>query len=96
MWIVAIDAEHATMYLALKVDTAIGKDMVELALMRAPLLVKNHISNGRAACVWEILPAGIRKFGQDGVCYAVLAAYVVDRVGSGVWVEFDGIIWASL
>ena len=28
--------------------------------------------------------------------YAVLAAYIVDRVGSVVWVEFDGIVWASL
>jgi hypothetical protein len=28
------------------------------------------------------------------VWYAVLAAYVVDRIGSGVWVELDGIVWA--
>jgi hypothetical protein len=37
MWIVAIDAEHAAMYLALDVDIVIGVGMVELASMRAPL-----------------------------------------------------------
>ena len=58
--------------------------------------MKNHISNGGAASVWAILPAGVVKYGQVGVWYAVLAAYVVDRVGSGVWVEFDGIVWALL
>jgi hypothetical protein len=58
--------------------------------------VKNYISNSRRASVGAILPAGVGKDGQVGVWYAVLAAYVVDRVGSGVWVEYDGIIWASL
>jgi hypothetical protein len=37
MWAVAIDAEHAAMYLASEVDIAIGVGMVELASMRAPL-----------------------------------------------------------
>jgi hypothetical protein len=37
MWGVAIDAEHAAMYLASEVDMAIGVGMVELALMREPL-----------------------------------------------------------
>ncbi len=37
MCAVAIDAEHAAMYLALEVDKAIGVGMVELASMRAPL-----------------------------------------------------------
>ncbi len=34
---VAIDAEHAAIYLASEVDIAIGVGMVELASMRAPL-----------------------------------------------------------
>jgi hypothetical protein len=42
------------------------------------------------------LPAGVGEYGQVGVWYVVLTAYVVDRVGSGVWVEFDGIVWALL
>ncbi len=42
--------------------------------------MKNHISDGRAARVWAILPAGVGKYGQAGVWYAVLVAYVVDRV----------------
>ncbi len=58
--------------------------------------MKNHISDGRAASVWAILPAGVGKYGEVGMWYAVLAAYVVDGVGSGVWVEFDGIVWVSL
>ncbi len=33
----AIDAVHATMYLASEVDIAIGVGMVELASMRAPM-----------------------------------------------------------
>ncbi len=33
----AIEVEHAVMYLASEYDTAIGVDMVELALMRMPL-----------------------------------------------------------
>jgi hypothetical protein len=36
MCAVAIDAEHAAMYLASEVDIAIGVGMVEFALMRAP------------------------------------------------------------
>jgi hypothetical protein len=58
--------------------------------------VKDHISDGRAASVWAILPAGVGKYGQVGVWYAVLAAYIVDRIGSSVWVELDGIVWALL
>jgi hypothetical protein len=30
------------------------------------------------------------------VWYAVLAAYIVDRIESSVWVELDGIVWALL
>jgi hypothetical protein len=38
MWAVAIDAQHAAMYLALEVAIlAISVGMVELASMRAPL-----------------------------------------------------------
>jgi hypothetical protein len=37
MWAVAIDAEHAAMYLASEFDIAISVGMVELASMRAPL-----------------------------------------------------------
>jgi hypothetical protein len=59
-------------------------------------ILENYISNSRTASVWAILPAGIRKYGQVGVWYAVFVAYIVDRVGSGVWVEFDGIVRASL
>ena len=58
--------------------------------------MEDHVPNGRAASVWAILPAGVRKSGQVGVWYVVLAAYVVDRIGSGVWVELDGIVWALL
>jgi hypothetical protein len=58
--------------------------------------VKDHTSDGRAASVWAILPAGVGKYAEVGVWYAVLAAYVIDGVGSGVRVEFDGIVWASL
>jgi hypothetical protein len=47
-------------------------------------IVNDHISNCRAASVWAVLPAGIGKYGQIGVWYAVFAAYVIDRVGSGV------------
>ena len=59
-------------------------------------IVEDHVSDGRAASVWAILPAGVRKYGQVGVWYAVLAAYIVDRIGSSVWVELDGIVWASM
>ena len=55
--------------------------------------MKKHTSDGRAASVWAILPTCIVKFGDIGVWYA---AYVADRIGSGVWEEFDGIVWASL
>ena len=43
--------------------------------------MKNHVSDGRAASVWAILPAGVGKYSQVGVWYVMLAAYVViDRV----------------
>ncbi len=42
------------------------------------------------------LPAGVRKYGQLGVWYAVLAAYILDRIGSSVWVKLDSIVWALL
>jgi hypothetical protein len=38
--------------------------------------VKEHISDGRVASVWAILPAGIVKLEW----YAKLAAYVVDGI----------------
>jgi hypothetical protein len=44
---------------------------------------------------WAVLPTGVGKYAQVGVWYAVLAAYVVDRISSGVWVELDGIVWVS-
>jgi hypothetical protein len=52
------------------------------------------MSDGRATSVWAILPAGVGKYGQVRVWYAVLAAYIVDRIGSSVWVELDRIVWA--
>ncbi len=55
-------------------------------------IVKEHISDGRVASVWAILPAGIVKLEW----YAKLAAYVVDGIWSGIWVEFDGIVWVLL
>jgi hypothetical protein len=42
--------------------------------------VKNHVFNGIATSVWAVLPAGVRKYSQVGVWYAVLAAYIVDRI----------------
>jgi hypothetical protein len=52
-------------------------------------VVKDHMSDGRAASVWAVLPAGIGEYGQVGVWYVVLAAYNLDGAGSGVWVEFE-------
>jgi hypothetical protein len=83
MCAVDIDVEIAAMYSASEVDIAIGVAIVE-----------DHISDGRAASVWAIVPASIGEFGQVGMWYAVLVAYIVDRIGSGVWVELDGIAWA--
>ncbi len=55
-------------------------------------IVENHTSDGRMASVWAILPAGIRKNGEVGMWYAMLVAYVVDRIGIGVGV----VCWALL
>ena len=57
--------------------------------------MKNCISNCRAASVWAVLSAGIGKYSKVEMWYAVLAAYVIDRIGSGVLVELDGVVWAS-
>jgi hypothetical protein len=58
--------------------------------------VKNHASNGRMASVWAMLPVGIRRYGEVVMWYVVLVAYIVDGIGSGVCVEFGGVVWASL
>ena len=50
--------------------------------------MKNHASDGRMASVWAMLPAGIRRYGEVDMWYAVLAAYIVYRIGSGVCIEF--------
>ena len=59
-------------------------------------MVENHVSDGRMASVWAILPAGIRRYGEVGMWYAVLEVYVVDGIGSGICIKVGGIVWASL
>jgi hypothetical protein len=56
--------------------------------------VKNHVSSiGGATSIWAILPAGDEIYGEIRMWFAVfLMAHVVDGVGSGFWVEFDGIL----
>jgi hypothetical protein len=59
--------------------------------------VENHTSDGRMASVWAILPFGIRRYGEVGMWFAMLVAYVVDGIGIGVCVEFGGVVcWALL
>ena len=48
------------------------------------------------ASVWAMLPVGIRRYGEVVMWYVVLVAYIVDGIGSGVCVEFGGVVWASL
>ena len=42
--------------------------------------MEDHISDSRAASVWAILLAGVGKYGQVGVSYAMLAAKIVDGI----------------
>jgi hypothetical protein len=58
MCAVAIDAEHAAIYLASEVDIAIGVGMVELVLEEGAI-VEYHISDSRVASIWAVLPAGV-------------------------------------
>ncbi len=58
--------------------------------------MENHVSDGGMASAWAILPAGIRRYGEVGMWYAVLVAYVVDGIGIGVCVELGSVVWASL
>ncbi len=45
--------------------------------------MKNHISDGGVASVWAILPAGVGKYVEVEVWYAVLAANIVVVCGVG-------------
>jgi len=42
-------------------------------------IVENHVSDGRLASEWAVLPAGIRRNGEVGMWYAVLAACICYR-----------------
>ena len=66
MCVVAMVAEQAVIYLASDVDMLTGVGMVNLASIRVPLCMENHISNGGAASIGAVLPAGIREYCEIG------------------------------
>ena len=55
-------------------------------------IVENHISNGGAASIGAVLPAGIGEYREIGIWNAVGKADFVDRVGSAIGTEFKGIV----
>ena len=45
-------------------------------------IVKNHISNGGAASIGAVLPAGIGEYREIGIWNAIVKADFIDRIGS--------------
>ena len=58
-------------------------------------IVENHVSNGGAASIGAVLPAGIGENSEVCVRNSVMEAYVVDGVGSAIGIEFESVVRAA-
>ncbi len=57
--------------------------------------MENHVANGGAASVREILPAGVGENGEIGKWDAMMKAYIVEWIGGTIGIEFKSVAGAA-
>jgi hypothetical protein len=73
--------------------TGVGMVELDAGLFDESAVVENHVSNGGAASVRAILPAGIREDSKIGVCRNTgVKTDVIDGIGCAIRIEFKSVV----